>query len=220
MTKCVMFDLDGTLADSVESIATAGNRALQEVGLLPQPEESYKYFAGDGADTLIERMLKASGDETASLYERTYTAYKKFFETGCMYRVKPYPGIPKMLEALKRQGIKIGVISNKPHQRTVDVVEALFGKNYFDVIEGHKEGVPKKPNPAAVIAAVGRLGIQPEECIYVGDTNVDMQTGLSAKMFTIGVLWGFRDRSELEAFHPQAIIEMPEEILNYLIKEE
>ncbi|MFA9465492.1 MAG: HAD family hydrolase [Velocimicrobium sp.] len=217
MIKCVLFDLDGTLADTVESIAVAGNKALEMVGLRPQPVEKYNYFAGDGADTLIKRALKASGDEDCSLFEMAYSEYKKFFELDCTYHVTPFPGIKEMLGALKSRGIKIGVISNKPHLRSIDVVESLFGRDYFDIIVGHKEGFPKKPDPASTIAAAKELGFMPNQCIYVGDTNVDMKNGMAAKMSTIGVLWGFRKREELEAFSPQAIIEKPEEILNYLI---
>ena len=217
MIKCVLFDLDGTLADSVESIAVAGNKALKSVGLGPQPLEAYKYFAGDGADTLITKALKAAGDVECHLFEKAYTEYKKNFEKDCTFNVKVFPGIKELLDALKRKGIKIGVISNKPHLRTIDVVETLFEKNYFDIIIGHKDGIPKKPDPTSTIGAANDLGIEVEQCIYVGDTDVDMKTGLGANMFTIGVLWGFRERAELEELHPQAIIETPHEIMEYLI---
>lgn len=217
MFKCVLFDLDGTLVDSVESIAIAGNEALKSVGLEPQPMVDYKYFAGDGADTLIERVLKASGDKECQLFQKAYAEYIHFFEKYCMYHVVPFPGIFKMLQQLKQKGIKIGVVSNKPHLRAIEVVEQIFGKDFFDIIVGHKEGIPKKPDPSSTIMAAKKLGIKPEQCIYVGDTNVDMENGLGANMFTIGVVWGFRDRLELESFHPQAIIETPEEVMGYLI---
>ena len=217
MFKCVLIDLDGTLVDSVESIAVAGNKALSAVGLKPQKVEDYKYFAGDGADTLIKRVLMASGDNECRLFQKAYTEYKRFFEKDCTYHVKPFLGIEEMLNELKAKGIKIGVVSNKPHLRSIDVVETVFGKDYFDIIVGHKEGIPKKPDPTSTLLAANKLGIKVEQCIYVGDTNVDMKNGLGANMFTIGVLWGFRDRMELEAFHPQAIIEKPKEIMKYLI---
>lgn len=216
MFKCVLFDLDGTLADTVESLAAAGNKALEMVGLMPRPIEDYKYFAGNGSDVLVKRILKAAKDEACVNYDKAYEAYRNFFEKGCTYHIKPYQGICEMLAELKKRKIKIGVVSNKPHQHSIEVVETLFGKGYFDCITGHKEGFPKKPDPASTIAAAGELGYSPRDCVYVGDTNVDMENGLAAGMFTVGVLWGFRTKEELERFKPQAIIKKPAELLELL----
>lgn len=216
MYKCVLFDLDGTLADTLESIALAGNKVLEMLGLMPQSTENYKYYAGDGADTLIRRALSASGDTQGLLFEKAMKEYRDIFKTDCIYKVKAFPGIHKMLSVLKCNQIKIGVISNKPHQQTFRVVEEIFGKDFFDIIVGQREGVPKKPNPASTLAAAKELGVNSIDCIYVGDTNVDMQTGLGAGMFTVGVLWGFRDKEELETYDPQAIISTPEELIQFL----
>lgn len=213
MYKGMIFDLDGTLADTVESIAVAGNKALKACGLKEQPIESYKYFAGDGADTLIYRALAAAGDKEGSCFEKAYEEYKLFFQKDCTYKVVPFDGIREMLREVKERGIKIAVVSNKPHERTLEVVDKLFGKDFFDMVVGQREGIAKKPDPAGALEAAGAFGLKPEECMYIGDTNVDMETGHRAGMFTVGVLWGFRDKAELEASHADWIVDEPAGLL-------
>ncbi len=214
MYKAMIFDLDGTLADTVESIATAGNKALEACGFEPRPIEEYKYFAGNGADTLIHRALQAAGDTADANYEKAYQIYKEFFKTDCTYKVKPFPGICELLKEAKERGIKLAVISNKPHENTKKVVYTLFGTETFDLVFGQRDQVPKKPDPFAVLEAAKEFGVQPEECMYIGDTNVDMMTGKAARMYTVGVLWGFRDREELEKNHADRIVERPRELLS------
>lgn len=216
MYKAVLFDLDGTLADSLESIASAANKALEVSGFQPLPVENYKYYAGDGQDTLIRRALKAAGDEEGEWFDKTISVYKEIFKQDCTYKVKAFDGVSELLQELKKRGIKIGVISNKPHQRSLDVVNTLFGEGYFDIVVGQKDGVPKKPNPASTLNGALELGAAPGECIYVGDTDVDMDNGNAAGMFTVGVLWGFRQREELLEHHAHAVIEDPMELINLL----
>lgn len=216
MYKAVLFDLDGTLADSLESIAYGANKALEAKGFSPHPVENYKYYAGDGADMLIKRALKDAGDEAGEFFDETFSLYQDIFKEDCTYKVKAFDGIFELLEELKARGIKIGVISNKPHLRSVDVVNTLFGEDYFDIVVGQKEGVPKKPDPASTLDGARQLGVLPRECIYAGDTDVDMQNGNAAGMFTVGVLWGFRKREELLENHAHAIIETPRELINLL----
>lgn len=136
MKKLCIFDLDGTLASTLESMAVAANRVLREMNLPEQPTESFKYFAGDGAKELCRRCLRAAGDAECSQYEEMYRKYREYFSETCMYKVVPYEGIPELLEKLKAAGIKISVLSNKPHAQAVDVVETLFGKGYFDAVQG------------------------------------------------------------------------------------
>ena len=133
-----------------------------------------------------------------------------------MYQVKPYDDIPKLLAALKEKGLKITVLSNKPHAQTIDVVETLFGKGYFDVIQGQKPEVPIKPSPAGVYEILKQLSLKIDDILYLGDTGTDMQTGKSAGVFTVGVLWGFRKREELEENGADAIIAQPLEALEYI----
>jgi len=214
--KACIFDLDGTLADTVESIAYSANLALKSVGLNPLGISRYNYFAGDGADKLVQRALKAAGDDSLTLYEDVYCTYKKIFKDNSMYNVSAYNGVKKVLEQLKKRKIRIAVLSNKPHRQAVEVTEALFGKGYFDYIQGQSEDTPKKPNPDGACFIAKTFDVRCEECIYIGDTNVDMQTGNNAGMYTVGVLWGFRTREELEMNNAHAIVSQPEELLNLL----
>lgn len=216
MKKAVIFDLDGTLSDSIASMKYCGDRALAPFGYGPFPESDYKYFVGDGAANLVKRALKAGGDEELVHFEEAFALYKKYFAEDCMYQVKPYEGIPELLAALKEKGLKIAVLSNKPHDQTIDVIETLFGKGYFDIIQGQKDGLPIKPDPAGVFAILKQLNLTAEDILYLGDTATDMKTGKSAGAFTVGALWGFRDRKELEEGHADAIIGHPLELLRYV----
>ena len=121
-----------------------------------------------------------------------------------------------MLSELKKRNIKIAVLSNKPHARTLDNVNAIFGENYFDKVYGERENAKIKPDPEGALLIAKELGVSPEECIYFGDTNTDMKTGISAKMDTIGVAWGFRTIEELESYNPMNIIKNPKEILDII----
>ncbi len=214
--KLVIFDLDGTLADSIESITYCGNYALQKEGLPTFEQKDYKYFVGDGVAVLVKRMLLAAGDETLEHYEAVKEAYETIFKEYCMYRVEPYEGIVALLKELKNRGIMTAVLSNKPHLRTLEVIEALFGNELFDVVRGQMENTPKKPSPDGVHAIAGELDCPMEKILYLGDTGTDMQTGKSAGAFTIGVLWGFREESELIDNKADAIIKYPLDVLTYL----
>lgn len=216
MKKAVIFDLDGTLADTIESLTYCGNRALKKYGFREFEGEDYKYFVGDGAATLIERALLKAGDTELLHFEEVFAEYKRLFKVDCMYHVGPYDGIVDLIQALKEQGIRIAVLSNKPHENTINVVETLFGAGVFDWIQGQKEGIPKKPDPAGVYQIMEGMDLKAEDFLYVGDTGTDMQTGTSAGLFTVGVLWGFRKRDELEENHADAIISHPLDLLKYL----
>lgn len=216
MKKAVIFDLDGTLSDSIHSIKYCGDKALAKVGYGPFDVEQYKYFVGDGAANLIKRALTAGGDGELTCYEEAFAEYKRIFKENCMYEVKPYDGIRELLAALKERGVKLAVLSNKPHAETINVVESLFGRGYFDVLQGQKESVPIKPSPEGVFQILEQLGLQAEDILYLGDTATDMKTGKSAGAYTVGALWGFRKREELEESHADAIIAHPLELLAYL----
>jgi phosphoglycolate phosphatase len=213
MYKACIFDLDGTLTDSIDSIAYSANRAIQEFGLKPNSKEDYKRFAGDGVDKLLERSLIAAGDTKLEFFDQVKQKYRELFEKDCMYMVKPYDGIVEVLKELKDKNIKIAVLSNKPHNRTVDVVEAVFGKDYFDIIMGQSRHINRKPSPDGALIIADEFGLLTNECIYIGDTNTDMITGKSANMFTVGVTWGFRERQELEEHNADYIIDSPLELL-------
>lgn len=215
-TKAVVFDLDGTLADSIVSISYCANRALAKYGLQTFPDEKYKYFVGDGVAELVKRTLREAGDVELTHFDEVKTEYEALFATDCMYQVKPYEGIIELIKELKKKNIKTAVLSNKPHERTVEVIDSLFGEGVFDVVQGQTESISKKPSPYGVYEIGRRLSITPKEMLYIGDTDTDMQTGKASGAYTIGVLWGFRDRQELMAHHADAIISNPKEILEYL----
>ncbi len=217
MIKCCIFDLDGTLLNTLKALAYTTNLVLKHFGLGPVTEEQLKHFVGDGYQMQLRRALHSCGDEDEKHLEESFLLYTRLFAENCLYQVQPYEGIPELLAGLKERGIKIAVLSNKPHARTVENIESVFGKEYFDYIAGEQPGIPKKPDPAGVMKILEAFAVKPEECLYLGDTNTDMKTGLGAGLVTIGVTWGFRDRTELEAFHPYDIIRHPSELLTRIL---
>ena len=216
MKKAVIFDLDGTLTNTLKSLWKSTNMALATAGLPPHEIDSYKYFAGNGAKELIRKSLIADGDTELVHFDSVMEAYNRIFEEYCMYEVKPYDGIPELLKALKEKGLHLAVNSNKPQPRTVDVVEEIFGKDTFDLLVGQCEERKRKPAPDGVNYILEQLHLNKEDVLYIGDTCTDMQTGKSAGVFTVGALWGFRDRQELVENHADAIIEKPLELLQYI----
>lgn len=216
MKKAIIFDLDGTLSDSLGAISSCANECLVEQGLMPQPKEDYKMFVGDGQFELIKRALRAANDTNLVHYETTMARYIELFKDRCHKDCPPYEGAVETLKALKDKGIKLCVLSNKAHVNSVKVVETIFGKDTFDIVQGQVEGVPKKPSPEGVFNIIKELSLTADEVIYTGDTSVDMKTGKAAGVFTIGVTWGFRTREELEENKADAIIDKPSQWLDYV----
>ena len=216
MKKAVIFDLDGTLTNTLKSLWKSTNMALATAGLPPHEIDSYKYFAGNGAKELIRKSLIADGDTELVHFDSVMEAYNRIFEEYCMYEVKPYDGIRELLKALKEKGLHLAVNSNKPQPRTVDVVEEIFGKDMFDLLVGQCEERRRKPAPDGVNYILEQLDLDKADVLYIGDTCTDMQTGKSAGVFTVGALWGFRERQELVENHADAIIEKPLELLQYI----
>ncbi len=214
--KAVIFDLDGTLSDSIASIKYSADRALGEFGYGPFTERQYQYFVGDGAANLVKRALIEGGDRELVHFESAFARYKEIFREYCMYQVKPYDGIRELLAALKERGIKIAVLSNKPHANTIAVIEKLFGRDYFDKIQGQTDHIAIKPSPEGVFLILNEWGMTPGDVLYLGDTATDMRTGKGAGAFTVGALWGFRERDELEEGGADALIGHPMELLEYL----
>ena len=162
---------------------------------------------------LIEKTLRTAGDENLTRFEEAFAAYQRIFDKYCTYHVAPYPGITEMLEDMKKQGMKLGVLSNKPDRQAVHVVEEIFGANVFDHIQGQKDGIPRKPDPAALLYIADEFGVESAETLYIGDSEVDGATGNAAGMDTVLVSWGFRSRSVLEAAKPRFIVDTTDEIL-------
>lgn len=215
MYKCCVFDLDGTIADTINTIAYYCNRSLEHFGLPSIDTERYKYLVGNGYKALVRGMLKEVGAPDG-LFDQIAPYYHDLYETDSLYLTKPFPGMAELLSALKSHGLKLAVLSNKPHGAVVPVAEKLYGKDTFDICCGFREGIPLKPDPSMLNNMLEGFGAKPSECIYVGDTSTDMKTGKAAGAFTVGVLWGFRKRDELEKTGADLIVSKPSEILNIL----
>ena len=214
MYKVCIFDLDGTLTDTVESLTYSVNATLSELGLSQITEEQCKAFVGSGARKLIERSLKAAGDPELLHVEKAMEVYGRVFKENCTYHVAPYEGIVEMLDTLKALGVHLAVLSNKPHLQTKDVVATFFGTKTFTCVQGQQEGIPRKPDPTAVFMIAKELNVATEECLYIGDSDVDMQTGNAAGVTTIGVTWGFRSREILKENGAVYIVDKAEEIIS------
>ena len=218
MYKCCIFDLDGTLVDSIKAINHTINLTLSKYNLGPISEENCKIFVGDGYKKLVERSLIHCKDYDLKHYKDALLTYTEYFKIYCMYKVKAYDGIKDLLNYLKNNNIKITVLSNKPHKRTIENVEVIFGSEYFDYISGERNNIKRKPNPEGAIIITRKLNISPEDCLYIGDTDTDMKTGIGANMDTIGVTWGFRSREELESYNPKYVVDHPKEIVDIIKK--
>lgn len=210
--RACIFDLDGTLANTLASIAYFGNGTLEKFGFRTLPTESYKQLVGNGADVLMKRMLAEVGAELSeSEFKQFRAEYDRRYESEPMQLVTAYPGLPELLRELKTEGFLLGVLSNKPDNMTRFIANELYG-DLLDTAHGQREGVPKKPDPTALLATAAELGLSPAEILYVGDSGVDMQTGVNAGMDTCGVLWGFRDKTELISHGAMYLVGTAEEL--------
>lgn len=216
MYRACIFDLDGTLTDTLESLAYSVNETMKEAGMPAITKDQCRQFVGNGAKVLIEEALRAGGDQELTRFDEAFAAYGRIFDANCTYKVTPYEGIVDMLRQMKKQGVKLGVLSNKPDRQAVHVVSEIFGEGMFDVVQGQKEGVPRKPDPAAALAIADTFGTSPAQTLYIGDSEVDGATGKAAGMDTILVSWGFRAREVLKEAKPQWIVDHPEEIMDII----
>lgn len=212
--KACIFDLDGTLTDTLESLTYSVNETLKEMGLPLITSDQCESFVGNGARVLIEKALAAAGVPGSGRLEEGMEIYGRIFDANCTYLVTPYEGVSKMLEKLKERGVRLAVLSNKPHRQTVKVVKEIFGEGVFDYVQGQQEDIARKPDPEGIYRLMERLKVSKEECLYVGDSEVDIRTGKNAGVRTIGVAWGFRTREILEAAGAETIIDAPKELMN------
>lgn len=213
MVRLVILDLDGTAVDTLESLAYTSNRVMRSLGLNEMPADHFRYYAGDGAEHMLRRCMKDAGDPEALRLKEALTLYKEEFKTGCTHQVKPYEGLPEVFAKLREQGVSLAICTNKAQPYAEAVIHKVYGEKLFQMILGEGSGYPRKPSPEGVLHIAEQLGVAPGECLYVGDTNTDMKTGMAAGMYTVGVTWGFRPREELELFSPEQIIDRPEELL-------
>ena len=207
MKKLVIFDLDGTLINSIEDLADSTNYALAKCGLPTHPVAPYNYFVGDGVDLLIRRAMPAEKREDDSLFQKIKDIYMPYYKEHSLDKTRPYPGIEALLEKCNQQGVLIAVVSNKPHSITSGVVQSFFPNINFAAAMGQREDIPKKPDPAGVLEVLRLTGIEKADALYVGDTSVDIRTGKNSGVASCGVTWGFRPRSELEEYEADYIAE-------------
>ncbi len=217
MKKLCVFDLDGTLTDTLENLAYVTNIALATVGGEPCEPELFKYFAGDGVKMLIQRAMEYRHLDMKD-YDDVLNTYMEHFKKDYCYLVKPYNHIVELVKELKNRGLKLSVYSNKPHEMAVNVVEQVFGKGTFDLIIGQREGYKTKPDPTGVFEAMEMFDVKSEDVLYIGDTNTDVKTGKGANAYVVGVSWGFRTKEELQEAGADVIVDDPLEILNLIEK--
>lgn len=215
MNKCAIFDLDGTLLNTINTIAYHGNNTMKHFGLPEISVDKYKVLVGNGARILVERMLKETDSFDPDTFEEILSYYTAAYDADVKIHTEVYPGIESLLAGLKAQGFKLAVLSNKPNFAAQETVKLYFG-DIFDSVYGAFENLPKKPDTTVLNKLMEELDCDKETSIYVGDTGVDMKTGKGGGLFTIGVLWGFRSREELEENNADLIVSNTEEILNYV----
>ena len=215
--KCAVFDLDGTLVNTIDDLKIACDTVLKEYGRdYSWSEADYKRFVGNGIKKLVERAFDHSLSETE--LDEAFKMVSTLYNEIKLDHAHAYDGAKEQLALLKERGIKLAVVTNKPDNAAKEMVETIFGDSTFDYISGAKEGTPHKPHPASTFNALDALGCSPEEAIFFGDSNVDMQTAKNAGIRAIGVLWGFRSKEELLKEEPFAIIENADEIIKYIVK--
>jgi phosphoglycolate phosphatase len=211
--RAAIFDLDGTLLDSLHDIGAAMNHALAAHGLPVHPLADYRRFVGEGVRVLVSRAVPA-GQE--ALHEPVLAAYKAFYAGHQLDHTRPYPGMLELLARLQGEGLKLAVLSNKPDADTKRLVAALLPDVRFGAVYGERAGVPRKPDPTSALGVAAELGVVPGDCAFIGDTAVDMDTARAAGMYGVGVTWGFRDVEELQAHGARVLARTADELLQAL----
>lgn len=213
--KLAIFDLDGTLLNTLDDLGDSCNYVLQQNSYPIHEIEKYKYFVGDGIRKLIERALPQEIMEDAERVDAIEIAFRKHYDWNKTTKTGPYEGLIPVLEKLEAKNVQIAVATNKAHPLVAPLLEHYFPTIHFVAAIGQRQGKPVKPNPYIIYEILEQTKIDKSEAIYIGDTAVDMQTGKDAEVFTIGVLWGFRQKEELLQYGADAIIEKPEELLKF-----
>jgi phosphoglycolate phosphatase len=211
--RAVLFDFDGTLADSLADLANATNWALTQLGCPTHPLESYRYFVGEGARELCARALPA---DKQNLVDDALRLMRERYDAHCFDLTKLYPGIPELISVLAERHYRLAVLSNKPDVFTERMISRYFNPSPFTIVRGQLPNVPLKPDPTAALRISQEIGVPPAQWLYLGDTNTDMRTARAAGMHAVGVLWGFRDREELVESGAEHIVAKPEEVLRLL----
>lgn len=209
--QAVLFDLDGTLLDTVDGLAAAGNRMLLKKGFPTHPVENYRYFVGEGAAVLVHRALPPEA-RSEKIEKECLAIYLDDYSQNWRDGAKPYSGIIDMLNELTDRGVRLAVLSNKPHDITVMCMAHFFSPWTFEIVLGQRSNVPRKPDPAGAWEVAQYMNLPTASFLYMGDTAIDMKTSRAAGMFAVGVCWGFRPRHELKENGAEVLVEHPREI--------
>jgi phosphoglycolate phosphatase len=212
MKKLVIFDLDGTLLNTIEDLGQAANYALERNGYATHSMASYPYFVGNGVRRLMTRVLPEDARDDENV-DRVLKDFLEYYDEHCTDFTKPYNGMPELLQDLRDSGIAIAVASNKYQKAVSKIIPHYFPDINFVAIEGQKEGVNVKPDPSIVFAILAQAKVAKADCLYVGDSGVDMETARRACIDSVGVTWGFRSMKELVEYHADAIVNNPVDIL-------
>lgn len=211
----VIFDLDGTLLDTLNELGIACNTILAQYGHPTHPLPAYKIFVGEGAEVLMRKALgEASSDDL--LVQACLKDFLALYEQICGEHATLYPGISDLLNELQKRGMNLTILSNKPHDLTLKNIDIFLSDVPFAMALGQRQGIPKKPDPHGVHEILNHLKVPAESCIYLGDTAIDMQTAVAGGVYPVGVLWGFRSKEELETNGARSLIENPLDLLDLL----
>jgi phosphoglycolate phosphatase len=211
--QAVLFDLDGTLLDTIDDLADSTNAALAEMGLPGHPIAAYKQFVGDGVENLVRRAMGLNGADGA-LLARGIELSRREYARRWADKSRPYPGMAELLDGLARRNISMAVLSNKPHEFTQLCVSRLLSAWHFQLVQGATPELPRKPDPRGALEIAARMDIPPARFLYLGDTNTDMQTAVAAGMFAVGAVWGFRTAEELLASGAAVLAKTPTDVLD------
>lgn len=211
--KAVFFDMDGTLVNSMNDLAAATNYAMGKFGYPAKPTENYAYYAGNGIYVMIERALEPNKVDKDTL-KKIRDVFFDYYKDHCTVHTTVYDGVADLVDTLKSKGIKVGCITNKVEAIAKNIIGHFFGG--MDVVYGQVDGVPNKPDPLLTLKALGELGLDTKECLFVGDTSVDIETALNSGAVSLGVLWGFRTEDELRGAGANYIVNKASEILEII----
>jgi len=213
--KAVIFDLDGTLLNTLEDLADATNMVLRNLGYREHDLQAYKYFVGNGIEPLVKRALPESQRNEENL-RRCVELMKSEYARRWTNKSRPYPGIPELLEGFITSGYQLNILSNKADEATQRIVAELLSRWRFNTVLGATAATPKKPDPTAALSIAEHCGISPRQTLFLGDTSIDMQTARACGMYGIGVLWGFRPAEELIAGGARMLITVPQDLLPWI----
>jgi phosphoglycolate phosphatase len=212
----ILFDLDGTLLDTLEDLADSMNVVLESRGMPLHALDAYRYFVGNGMEVFVQRCMPKAILPDKTLVKDIETQMRAEYARRLNNKTHLYDGIAQMLDELQRRKVRLSVLSNKPHDAVLGVMEHYFGAWKFDAIYGDRPGIPTKPDPGSALQIAREMKLLPSDFLYLGDTSTDMETAVAAGMYPVGVTWGFRTAEEIRKAGARSLINKPREVLELL----